>query len=133
MVSLLNDNNKANFSIELNERHYDLFYIYNNITILQDHVIIKMITTLLIEILQETDLIKKYKISKFNSKFKPPITLQDYLLRLGKCFQCSQECFILALIYIDRITEFSTYFIVNSLNVHRFLFLKIINFLIIQQ
>ena len=67
-----------------------------------------------------TIVIKNCKIGKFTSKYKPNISLRDYLTRLGRCFQCSQECFIFALIYIDRLTENCSHFIVNSLNIHRF-------------
>jgi hypothetical protein len=121
MSSLAIKRYEAPFFLELQEKNYESFYHHNNITIMQDKTIINMITTLFTEILQETDLIKNCKIGKFTSKYKPNIKLFDYLSRLAKCFQCSQECFILALIYIDRITENCSHFIVNSLNIHRFL------------
>jgi len=54
--------------------------------------------------------------------FKPPsITVQNYLNRVVKYVACSTECFIMALIYIDRIIQRNTYFIITSLNVHRLL------------
>lgn len=101
------------------EKNYELFYLQNKIPIIQDSDIVSMITTIFKEILQETDNIKNPKLTKFNSKFKPGISLQDYMNRLNKCFKCSQESFILALIYIDRITENICNFIVNSFNIHR--------------
>ena len=119
MSSISIERYEDNYSYVSNEKYYELFYQYNNIIILQDQAVIAMISLLFHEILQETDIIKNCKISKFNSKFKPRITLQEYLIRVSRCFKCSQECFILALIYIDRMTEYSTNFIVNSLNIHR--------------
>lgn len=100
--------------------NYEQFYLQNKLSLLKDNVLISLITIVFKEILQETDNIKNPKITKFNSKFKPGISLHDYLLRLSNCFQCSQECFILALIYIDRLTENICHFIVNSYNIHRY-------------
>lgn len=120
MSSVAVERYESSFFPEPQEKPYEFFYNYNNITILQDQAIINMITTLFTEILQETDLIKNSKIGKFTSKYKPNISLRDYLTRLARCFQCSQECFIFALIYIDRLTENCSHFIVNSLNIHRF-------------
>jgi len=58
--------------------------------------------------------------------FKPPsITVQNYLNRVVKYVSCSTECFIMALIYIDRIIQRNTYFIITSLNVHRLLITSI--------
>ena len=125
MSSVAVERYESSFFPEPQEKPYEFFYNHNNITILQDQAIINMITTLFTEILQETDLIKNCKIGKFTSKYKPNISLREYLTRLGRCFQCSQECFIFALIYIDRLTENCSHFIVNSLNIHRFLILKI--------
>ncbi len=34
---------------------------------------------------------------------------------------CSGECFVLALVYIDRIIQSNPSFMVNSLNIHRLL------------
>ncbi len=114
--------------LELQGRNYEYFYHHNKIVILSDKDIICKISLLFKEILQETDIIKNCKISKFNSKFKPSISFLEYLNRVGRCFQCSQECFVLALIYIDRITEYSSPFVVNSLNIHRFIEFQIKKF-----
>ena len=51
----------------------------------------------------------------------PTIELRDYLHRVLKYACCSGECFILALIYIDRLIATNPSFIVNSLNIHRLL------------
>lgn len=106
--------------VEISENPYNCFYHLNKIEIVNDQAIIEMIASLFTDILAETDMIKNCKAGRFTSKFKPPISLKDYLTRLGKCFLCSQECFVMAIIYIDRITENSSHFIVNSLNIHRF-------------
>ncbi len=44
-----------------------------------------------------------------------------FLNRVAKYAACSGECFVLALIYIDRIIQTNPTFVVNSLNIHRLL------------
>jgi hypothetical protein len=60
-------------------------------------------------------------ISKFHAQRPPAITIADYLLRIAKYGLCSGECFVLALVYIDRIIQQNPTFVVNSLNIHRLL------------
>eukprot|EP00494_Astrolonche_serrata_P022670 UN22927 len=59
------------------------------------------------------------RMSKFHALHPPPITIEDYLERIAKYSCCSEECFVLALIYIDRLIQCNPAFLVNSLNVHR--------------
>jgi len=59
------------------------------------------------------------RMSKFHALRPPPISIQDYLDRIAKYSCCSEECFVLALIYIDRLIQCNPDFLVNSLNVHR--------------
>lgn len=60
-------------------------------------------------------------ITRFHALRPPQITVKYYLQRIGKYSNCSEECFVLALIYIDRLIRTNTSFLVNSLNVHRLL------------
>jgi hypothetical protein len=60
-------------------------------------------------------------ISKFHAQRPPAITISDYLHRTAKYALCSGECFVLALVYIDRIIQQNPTFVVNSLNIHRLL------------
>jgi hypothetical protein len=43
------------------------------------------------------------------------------MISIGKYAACSGECFVLALVYIDRIIQSNPTFVVNSLNIHRLL------------
>ena len=54
----------------------------------------------------------------FNAS-RPSISLQDYMLRISKHFNCSASCFVIALIYVDRIVNSKDLFFVCHLNVHR--------------
>lgn len=60
-------------------------------------------------------------VSKFHALRPPAISIRDYLNRIAKYASCSGECFVLALVYIDRIIQSNPNFVVNSLNIHRLL------------
>lgn len=61
------------------------------------------------------------KVTNFHSVRAPPLGIQDYLQRIAKYFQCSNECFVFSLIYIDRIVKLHPDFKICDLNIHRLL------------
>jgi len=64
-------------------------------------------------------IIKNTPVTRFHALRPPQITIKFYLKRIAKHSSCSEECFVLALIYIDRLINTNSNFLVNSLNVHR--------------
>lgn len=58
----------------------------------------------------------KGSVKVFDSAGPPPITVKDYLLRLWRYMDCSVECYVMALYYIDRLREHD--FKVGTLNIH---------------
>jgi len=64
-------------------------------------------------------------VTRFHTLRAPQITVKAYLNRIAKYSICSEECFILALIYIDRLIKYNKNFLVNSLNVHRLIITSI--------
>ncbi|GAB9476326.1 hypothetical protein Gpo141_00013393 [Globisporangium polare] len=56
--------------------------------------------------------------SKFEAFRAPGISIRDYLMRIHKYASCSPECFVLALVYIDRLQRMQG-FVLTELNVHR--------------
>jgi len=64
-------------------------------------------------------------VTRFHALKAPQITIKFYLKRIAKYSNCSEECFVLALIYIDRLIRKNGNFLVNSLNVHRLLITSI--------
>ncbi|KAF4719359.1 mitochondrial peripheral inner membrane protein, partial [Perkinsus olseni] len=85
---------------------------------------------------REKTMRRKPARSRFHSVTVPNITVSDYLLRLSKFFHCSGECFVIALVYLDRAVKESSYsasladaeeekesspFNITRLNVHRLL------------
>ncbi|CAB9518173.1 Cyclin-U4 [Seminavis robusta] len=58
------------------------------------------------------------QITKFHALKAPGIGIQQYLERIHKYASCSSQCFIMALIYIDRLIQRNG-FLLTELNVHR--------------
>mmetsp|Transcript_9783 Transcript_9783/g.20157 ORF Transcript_9783/g.20157 Transcript_9783/m.20157 type:complete len:479 (-) Transcript_9783:227-1663(-) len=58
------------------------------------------------------------QVTKFHALRAPAIGVGQYLERIQKYASCSNECFILALIYIDRLIQRNN-FLLTELNVHR--------------
>eukprot|EP00914_Ancora_sagittata_P007210 GHVO01014268.1.p1 GENE.GHVO01014268.1~~GHVO01014268.1.p1 ORF type:complete len:500 (-),score=40.78 GHVO01014268.1:198-1697(-) len=57
--------------------------------------------------------------TRFHAIKAPDISIRDYLERIHKYFACSNECFVLSLIYIDRIIKLHDRFTICLLNIHR--------------
>lgn len=64
-------------------------------------------------------------VTKFHALRAPAISIEDYLQRISKYSGCSEECFILSLIYVDRLINQNQNLIVNSLCVHRLIITSI--------
>lgn len=58
------------------------------------------------------------QVTKFHATKAPGISILQYLERIRKYASCSNECFVLALIYIDRLIQRNN-FLLTDLNVHR--------------
>jgi len=58
------------------------------------------------------------QVTKFHALRAPAIGICKYLERINKYASCSSECFVLALIYIDRLIQRNN-FVLTELNVHR--------------
>lgn len=98
---------------------YEKAYIMNHFPLIDIFQLADVIAVVLTEILRETDKSTDTQASAFHSKRVPSISIRDYMARIAKCAKCSEECLILALIYIDRLTERNKKFIIRSLNIHR--------------
>jgi len=70
---------------------------------------------------------RSQKKSSFFSPRIPSISLKNYInLYLSRFFYCSNECYVLALVYINRITKAEPTMAVCSLNVHRLVFFALL-------
>lgn len=61
------------------------------------------------------------KVTRFHAIRPPQLSICDYLSRISTYFQCSHECFVLALVYVDRIVKLHPEFTISGLNIHRLL------------
>lgn len=98
---------------------YEMTYTLNGFKYFDTASLIEIIALVLGAILRETDQIAEYHTSGFTARSVPSISIKDYLYRIAKCSRCTDECFILALIFIDRITERNKKLIIKSVNIHR--------------
>lgn len=62
------------------------------------------------------------ELTCFHSQKPPPLTMVDYVNRLRTYFFCSDTCFLVALIYIDRLIQMHPRIKVCQLSAHRLFF-----------
>lgn len=104
-----------------NERvSYEDSYVLNRSKNIEIFQMIDVVAGVLGNILNETDKIPDHLQTSFNAKSVPSISVKDYLIRIAKCSKCSTESVLLALIYIDRLTERNEKFMIKSINIHRY-------------
>jgi len=64
--------------------------------------------------------LQRKDLGTFYAPNPPEVSITDYMARIVKYTPCSAECYLLSLIFIDRVAEKQQYR-VNSYNVHRLL------------
>lgn len=83
--------------------------------------VVQVIASVLQQIVEAND---DLPATSFNSRFRalkaPSISVKSYLERIARYANCSGECFVLALVYMDRLIQRS-YCVITSLSVHRIL------------
>ncbi|CAK67558.1 unnamed protein product (macronuclear) [Paramecium tetraurelia] len=92
----------------------------------QSNPILLTISNILDEIIKETDSLELESNSIFHSIAAPAISIHNYLQRISKYTHCSEQCFVVALIYLDRLQEKHANLVLNSHCIHRFLLLAIV-------
>jgi len=60
-----------------------------------------------------------HHVTKFHALRLPKITISAYVRRICFHSNCSEECFVIALIYIERLIGRNKRFFINEFNVHR--------------
>ncbi|KMZ80188.1 cyclin2 like protein [Plasmodium vivax India VII] len=61
------------------------------------------------------------KITSFHASKVPDISIKNYVERIGKYTGCSNECFVLLIIYLDRIVKVNEDISLSLLCIHRLL------------
>jgi hypothetical protein len=64
---------------------------------------------------------QQQKLSHFHCVRAPPMGVKDYLKRIRSYFKCSDECYVIALVIIDRVGKVDSSLTLCELNVHRLL------------
>ena len=64
--------------------------------------------------------------TSFDSKSVPMISLCDYMNRIHNYTNCSESCYIVAFMYIDRALQNTEKFLLNRKNIHRILLIAIV-------
>mmetsp|Transcript_75362 Transcript_75362/g.218872 ORF Transcript_75362/g.218872 Transcript_75362/m.218872 type:complete len:293 (-) Transcript_75362:20-898(-) len=62
---------------------------------------------------------KRHRATVFHCASVPKVTIQDYLARVAKYYNCSDACLVLSMIYVDRLLQIHQDFVVSGLNIHR--------------
>nr|USW07967.1 cyclin U4-1 [Crypthecodinium cohnii] len=68
-----------------------------------------------------SSLVARKLLAHFNCATPPSIGIEEYMQRLMKWMSCTDECVILALIYIDRLEKHHPNIGICRLNIHRIL------------
>ncbi|XP_010491362.1 PREDICTED: cyclin-U4-2-like [Camelina sativa] len=59
------------------------------------------------------------RFSAFSALTKPPISIRSYMERIFKYANCSDSCYVVAYIYLDRFIQKQPFLPIDSYNVHR--------------
>jgi len=60
-------------------------------------------------------------MTKFHCVRAPQLSIREYLIRLDRYFECSRECFILSLAYMNRVRKLHPEFNISPMSIHRLL------------
>ena len=121
-------NNENIKTINQNEEEEIVFDYYNENKNSVSYNISVTLMQLISENMQKDNYkekLNKQKKQIFTSKIIPKISVSDYLLRITKYANVSDEILIIALIYLDKLCK-KNKLMLNSYNVHRLLFISIL-------
>ncbi|CAA7026926.1 unnamed protein product [Microthlaspi erraticum] len=65
-------------------------------------------------------------MSAFNALTKPSISIRSYMERIFKYANCSDSCYIVAYIYLERFIQKQPYLPIDSFNVHRLIITSVL-------
>ncbi|KAJ0266183.1 Cyclin-U4-2 [Hirschfeldia incana] len=66
------------------------------------------------------------RISAFSALTKPSIPIRSYMERIFKYANCSDSCYIVAYIYLDRFIQKQPFVPIDSFNVHRLIITSVL-------
>lgn len=69
---------------------------------------------------------REHQISTFSALTKPSISIRSYMERIFKYANCSDSCYIVAYIYLDRFIQKQPFLPIDSFNVHRLIITSVL-------
>jgi len=66
----------------------------------------------------------KQPLTCFHAVRAPSISVKEYMARIFRFFGCSGSCYVLGLVYIDRLIQSQPHIAVTTLSVHRLLYVS---------
>ena len=97
-----------------------------------NEILLNKINKILLIVLEENKTLKNYKEKvssqknmSFTSYKKPSLSIKDYLLRIQNYTEAEDNTIIIALMYIDRLSDISS-ILLTPYNVHRIVFVSIL-------
>ncbi|EOA21544.1 hypothetical protein CARUB_v10001951mg [Capsella rubella] len=69
---------------------------------------------------------KHQRISAFSALTKPTISIKSYMQRIFKYANCSDSCYVVAYIYLDRFIQKQPFLPIDSRNVHRLIITSVL-------
>ena len=94
--------------------------------------LLKIINKILSIVIKENKNLRNYEEKKtlqknmsFNSNKKPSLSIKDYLYRIQNYTEAEDNTLIIALMYIDRLSQISS-IILTPYNIHRILFVSVL-------
>jgi len=88
-------------------------------SVISEEQLIESIAKILTEISLENAQILDRKLTPFDSKAVPSISIKEYLKRLMKFTYCCQETLIISLVYLDRMFKSNAGIYPTESNFHR--------------
>jgi len=62
----------------------------------------------------------------FSTQEEPTTSIREFMMQISKYLRCSKSCFILALVYIDRVVQTTPHVVINNKTVHRLLLVGVL-------
>eukprot|EP01136_Pigoraptor_vietnamica_P028869 Opistho-1_new@86810 len=84
-------------------------------------LIVSVVSSVLNKMVSRAESQQHGPLTRFDASKIPGISIQSYLDRIVNFAPCSPECFIIALVYIDRVVKMNPKFVITAYNIHRLL------------
>ncbi|KAL0487506.1 cyclin kinase regulator CYCU4 [Acrasis kona] len=80
---------------------------------------ISVFADLLEAIVENGDLTQRQDMTVFHNAVPPAISIHNYLQRILKFTLCSSVCYLISMVYLDRIVKLNPSFTISSKSIHR--------------